>query len=163
MYYRVTAGCFTAGGSQRLQSDCQVIFFLVSDGLVKDTGQYLAEQSGDHKNQNDHKNCRCYIDEQAAAGDQCDQEAVGSHTVERNDIFMDKAVFVQDTPKYFAKLADDQDSQNAGEYKDDGQRPYILGEVGVISSIETDDKGYQNGGQDPGKEHEVQKSFGKYG
>lgn len=155
-------GLFYSRRQLQFPSDRQVILFLVSDSLVKDTGQYLAEQSGDHKNKDDHKNRRGHIDKQTTAGDECDQEAVGSHVAQGYDILMDKAVFVQDTPEHFAKLSDDQDSQNAREYKDDGQRPYILGEVGIVSSIETDDKGYQNGGQDSGKEHEVQESFGKH-
>ena len=84
-------------------SDRQIVFFLVGDSLVKDTGKYFAEQSCNYKNQDNNKNSRCHINEQTAAGDQCDQKAV-----------------------------------------------------------EANDNGYQNSCQNSGKEHEVQKSFGKY-
>ncbi len=72
----------------------QVVFELVGDCPVEDLGEHFAEQSRNHEGQNNDQHSRSQVKKQAAAGNQGDEKAVGSHAVKTSDIFMDEAVVV---------------------------------------------------------------------
>lgn len=59
--------------------DREIVFQFVGYCLVKYLGKNLAEQAGNHKNQDDNNYGGGQIEKQTAAGDDCNAKAVGSH------------------------------------------------------------------------------------
>lgn len=82
----------------------QIIFFLVGDGFVKNTCQNLAEQPGDHKDQNYDKHRRGQIEKKAACRYYCNEKAVNAHFLKAHHVLPDKAVIVQHGAEHFPKL-----------------------------------------------------------
>ena len=72
----------------------QVVFELVGDCPVEDLGEHFAEQSRNHEGQNNDQHSRSQVKKQAAAGNQSDEKAVGSHAVKAPDIFTDETVVI---------------------------------------------------------------------
>ena len=65
---------------------------------------YLAEQSGNHKDQNHDKYRRSQIEKKAACRNYCNEKAINAHFLKAHYVLPDKAVVVQHGAEHFPKL-----------------------------------------------------------
>lgn len=121
--------------------DCQIIFFLVGDGLIKNTRQYFAEQPRDHKDQDYNKYSRREVEKKTAGCDYCDKKAVNTHFLKAHHVFPDKAVVSQHGTEHFSKLLQDQYRKYAGEKEQQAERIIIFCKVVVESAVKLNAQG----------------------